>query len=1215
MAKKKKIKVVARYSKPGDGGMDDEAPAEDDEFAWDVADAVADARASADEVEASVRAATARADRAEGELAAAVHLLEQIEERGRDDAELADLDDRIGRLRRELADLADTRVDVEAPIRRRAELRRLAYDALETEIEIEILEEMSDRDLMVAVVDLAGVGVSQGRSDAYVEAMFRAVTRSDAGDWEEDKHPRGEHGMFGSGGGSGGGGGRSSEKSSSKSVTHESISREQIKAVEARAIADKNTGLRDAARTALESGSSQGQRAALDRVVAHVNGGGQEHPPGGRHTAESITHEQIRAVEAQAIADKNGALRDAVRTVLDPHVSGSGYAQAIDKVVAHVNGGTNSVAINHKVPQPRAERAARLTASAEAATARANASGSKGDHDRAAVLHGQAMSEHRALGTGSKYHAQHYENHANKGSGLTAHVAAVEASHSAEVASDRGSHAAAASAHAAAARANTTIGASDAVKYHEGKAAEHGKAGAPAGSSTGGSMTGAEKAAEATRIARERQAALAERLAKSNARGRGRKKRGDDWEEDKHPRANDGKFGEGGDGGDGGDGGGASESESRKIGSDAHKGATGAAFDALVKEHGLFKALELAGSDPPRGESSPSAGKERQRSARDPEREAAIIDESAAANLVTAGAGEHPDLGPEKHSELKATRGRSIDKFVGEKGDTRYVLSVKGQRVAALHVKSKDGKTATIETVYTAPEFRRQGLANALLKVASSEFDKVKHAEAGALTKEGKSWKNAQRGEKANKSKPKAKRGDADWEEDKHPRANDGKFGAGGSSGEPKVTERAASSVKNSEFVGKHRDRLVSAADAYRNSLPAEVNRGSDEVHNKAQQEIHHEAERIHREQDAMTGPHAERLQRAVDNLKHDKTSSPDAKHEAALKAIADEHKSIADEHAAVAAGHVEPIHEDKLNEFRAGKAEFEHEVGKMSTELHEQQQAALTAVADFEAVHEATVDPGESTGEAVIDTNMHDAYESSSQTFDDALGGKGRELNTDPTREYDQLEHVEKPDKSDDPGKWDEKKVIEDSGYSAEDIAGGALDDAKAEHDQQAADYQERVAAYDHFQRELKVREAAVKPAAVKAQVALEELHAHQVASLARAMELDGKASSGLDAISKELENVGVKEGAFDHHAQHEDGTFTDPKVQADYERAHAAAESLRSEYDQQIESTRYGFEEDSLSSLKEAIKETAAAAKQLSKYTGRQPTLEKPAKKARKK
>ncbi len=85
-----------------------------------------------------------------------------------------------------------------------------------------------------------------------------------------------------------------------------------------------------------------------------------------------------------------------------------------------------------------------------------------------------------------------------------------------------------------------------------------------------------------------------------------------------------------------------------------------------------------------------------------------------------------------------------------------------------------------------------------------------------------------------------------DWDESLHPRDPDGKFGSGSGS----LSDRVTASLNTREFVEKHRERLVAAGDRERAKHPAELH-GTDAVHAKAQEAIQREAAQIHVEHSA----------------------------------------------------------------------------------------------------------------------------------------------------------------------------------------------------------------------------------------------------------------------------------------------------------------------------------------------------------------------------
>jgi ribosomal protein S18 acetylase RimI-like enzyme len=104
-----------------------------------------------------------------------------------------------------------------------------------------------------------------------------------------------------------------------------------------------------------------------------------------------------------------------------------------------------------------------------------------------------------------------------------------------------------------------------------------------------------------------------------------------------------------------------------------------------------------------------------------------------------AGKGQAPGIGPERGPARPPTDG--VAKYVSPHGSTRYVAYVGGQPAAALQVVSRDGKRASIANVFTAPEFRRRGIAAKLLARARRDFEVVEHAAEGHISEAGKAWR------------------------------------------------------------------------------------------------------------------------------------------------------------------------------------------------------------------------------------------------------------------------------------------------------------------------------------------------------------------------------------------------------------------------------------------------------------------------------------------
>jgi GNAT superfamily N-acetyltransferase len=103
-----------------------------------------------------------------------------------------------------------------------------------------------------------------------------------------------------------------------------------------------------------------------------------------------------------------------------------------------------------------------------------------------------------------------------------------------------------------------------------------------------------------------------------------------------------------------------------------------------------------------------------------------------------ASKGHAPGIGPETGSAPKS--GNGIARYKSPHGSTRYVYYANGQALSVLQVVSRDGKSASVANVYTAPEARRQGIAATLLRRAEKDFRFVTHASESNLSSDAKVW-------------------------------------------------------------------------------------------------------------------------------------------------------------------------------------------------------------------------------------------------------------------------------------------------------------------------------------------------------------------------------------------------------------------------------------------------------------------------------------------
>jgi Putative phage serine protease XkdF len=430
-----------------------------------------------------------------------------------------------------------------------------------------------------------------------------------------------------------------------------------------------------------------------------------------------------------------------------------------------------------------------------------------------------------------------------------------------------------------------------------------------------------------------------------------------------------------------------------------------------------------------------------------------------------------------------------------------------------------------------------------------------------------------------------------EFEEDKHPRDKTGKFGSGSG-----THERTADSLKDAGFVTQHMSRLSGAADRVRDAAPAEE-RGTDAVHNAAQAAIHHEASLIHHEDDAAASdPHADRLKGALDEARDSGKG-----HEATMDHLAAAHKEAEDEHAAAAAGHVNLDHEalKPAQEWAEAKRAADAESEAAADDLLPHNQKAADALADFKATDGALEEHDEKhkTLDSDLESDLRSTAESFDHDFEDREGPDVPEVRT-PENDLESTHPGDASKRSD---------FANDAEFEADQKN---YEEAKADHDKNIAEHTDHASDIAALKTEHKAR-------AEKAQDALEALHEKQHAALEafkdRSVDkLKAKAEKALDKVNEDADgnpDLLVNHKAFAEHEHESDEfdennkTFTDERVQADYDRARSVAQSVVSRYNdtlQNDEGSKYGTE-DQIDAIKEAAKSTAHAIKHMAKITGR--------------
>lgn len=213
-------------------------------------------------------------------------------------------------------------------------------------------------------------------------------------------------------------------------------------------------------------------------------------------SSQDASATSVTAHSAGTMASHHDAA-DAHERAAKAHAEAGDHAQAARheahrqnhlRAALDVNHAETVKAMHERESHPDVIRARHLTGKAEAASARAEKSGDKADHDAAALAHGNAVAASRTIGEKGmiRGHVRAADEHAEKGSGRAAHDKSAEASTKARDLSymiDEGhskDHGGAEKLHRAAAQSAAAVGAHDVAREHTQKADEHAKHGAGA---------------------------------------------------------------------------------------------------------------------------------------------------------------------------------------------------------------------------------------------------------------------------------------------------------------------------------------------------------------------------------------------------------------------------------------------------------------------------------------------------------------------------------------------------------------------------------------------------------------------------------------------------------------------------------------------------------------------------------------------------------------
>ncbi len=456
----------------------------------------------------------------------------------------------------------------------------------------------------------------------------------------------------------------------------------------------------------------------------------------------------------------------------------------------------------------------------------------------------------------------------------------------------------------------------------------------------------------------------------------------------------------------------------------------------------------------------------------------------------------------------------------------------------------------------------------------------------------------------------------AEWDESKHPRDR-GRFSSSeGASGDDKPSMRdrmrpggdlhgkATASLGDAAFVAQHANRLSHAGDEAKSNFSGRE--GSDEAHAAAMAHMHGEAMRIHAEEEAHGGD--VKLKESADDARAISRANGgglEAQHAAAMDAIASVKREAAEEQAkrdnedrAIAAGHVSPEARQIADQYIAGHQERDRTINEHADALDKAHREAADALA---ALHEYNYEDRDS-GDSAFDHHLHEGFNDTQRALHEAAGrdeaedyanshdATRRELPDHPDEALpeDIPGYVPHPDNSD--------RELSDHEYNQQ------LAAHEASHAQAQAEYDAAVAAHQaEFQRR-----------ASAAQDALERLHGQQVASHAALKEAHQAGEKAEKEASRKLDNLDseklVNEAAFAHHERDESGDFKEEHAAEAHAGAGEAAESMLEHANERV--SEHGARDlgETLNSLKESTKSTAAALRDLGKITGRAPNIAKP-------
>jgi hypothetical protein len=394
-----------------------------------------------------------------------------------------------------------------------------------------------------------------------------------------------------------------------------------------------------------------------------------------------------------------------------------------------------------------------------------------------------------------------------------------------------------------------------------------------------------------------------------------------------------------------------------------------------------------------------------------------------------------------------------------------------------------------------------------------------------------------------------------EFDESKHPRADDGKFGEGGG---PAKADKGADKAKRAKA-------LVDSAKKLKAEKSSAGKAGKDAKPDKAE---------------APKGPeHGSDEYRAkrLETLRTDRdtlTADDEAK----------VHADVDNEQRVIAAGHIDPPPTEKFGEFEKLTNDSLGKINKIADDLDEARKAVREESKKLESLSLEDPDGSDDDDHNIgSDIDFYDLAEDSTHSIVNDIRKTSDEDAPDDSADPVHLEKVEEPEKPE----RDEYVGYEDDGDEP-DAAG------RASFDEAMKNYETQLAAHNEYKEALVDRRKQFDAQAEKTHAAIEKLLAVQKSAIDAVKDVDKQTTKAYRAADKENE-------------KYVDSDLADGISEAETAAAENALNSLYGHrYTQLNQMWRSVDTADLVPALRDAARETTSKLKGLSKYLGKNKKIE---------